>query len=161
MTATITEIHYGIVTDNRDDEQRGRIRVACATLVPDGTDWPEWVDPVFPYLSSSDQQNATGGWFFVPDIGVAVELEVTVSSDRDETPGATILDANDIKWRSCSFSRGSDSIADDFKTNYPNRRGFVTGAGHKLVFDDTAGDPEVLLLQSNEDGNTFLDFDQN
>jgi hypothetical protein len=159
--ATIREKHYGIVTDNVDDEQRGRVKVTCATLCPDGSEWPDWVEPVFPYLSSSDKVSSDGGWFFIPDIGVVVELEIAISSPRDETAGATSFDSNDIRWVSCAFARGSDTIADDFIQNYPNRRGYKTGAGHALIFDDTPNDPEVKLLQVNADGNTFLDFDDN
>jgi hypothetical protein len=157
---THSEVHIGIVTDNNDPEQRGRIRVRCDTLAGADTEWPDYIEPVFPYLSG-DGQNATGGWFFVPDVGVAVEIEITTTAPRDETVAAITLDAPAIRWRACAFAQGADAISDEFKTNYPGRRGFVTGAGHGLVFDDTADDPEIKLFQTNSDGSTtFLDFDQ-
>jgi hypothetical protein len=157
---THTEIHIGIVTDNNDPEQRGRIRARVDTLAGSDTELPDYIEPVFPYLSG-DGSNATGGWFFVPDIGVAVEIEITTTAPRDETVAAITLDAPAIRWRACAFAPGGDTISDEFRTNYPSRRGLVTGAGHGLIFDDTEDDPEIKLFQANSDGSTtFLDFDQ-
>lgn len=159
-TGTHSEVHIGIVTDNNDPEQRGRIKARVDTLAGSDTELPDFIEPVFPYLSG-DGQNTTGGWFFVPDVGVAVEIEITTTAPRDETIAAITLDAPAIRWRACTFAPGADTISDEFKTNYPGRRGFVTGAGHGLIFDDTEDDPEIKLFQTNADGSTtFLDFDQ-
>lgn len=153
------EVHVGVVTDNVDPEQRGRIRVRCDTLAGTDTELPDFVDPVFPYLAG-DGQTTTAGWCFIPDVGVAVELEIATSSPRDETTGAISFDAPAIRWRACVFARGGDTVSPEFIQNYPNRRGIVTGAGHALIFDDTANDPEVKLSQANADGTSFLDFDE-
>lgn len=152
------ELHYGIVTDNADPEMRGRIKVKCGTLVPDDTDLPDWVEPSFPYLSSSDQNKTDGGFFFVPDIGVVVELETTGGSERDEVPGQASIDAPDVRWRACVWAHGTDELPSDFQTNYPLRRGIKTSLGHMLLFDDTEDSSLVRLLQHNEDGESFLDF---
>jgi hypothetical protein len=166
IAGTTKEIHYGLVVANDDEEKRGRLRVASGTLAGsddqgDPIELPDWIEPVFPYLSSEDDQGATGGWFFVPDVGVTVELEINIQSPRDEAVGQISLDAADIRWRACIFAPAKDSLHEDFDTNYPNRRGIVTGRGHQLIFDDTEGDEEVRLLQVNEHGNSFLDFDEN
>jgi hypothetical protein len=153
------ELHYGIVTDNVDPEMRGRVKVKCGTLVPDDTEWPDWIEPTFPYLSSSDQNKTDGGFFFVPDIGVVVELDVAASSERDEVPGQASIDAPDIKWRACVWAHGADELPSDFQTNYPNRRGIKTSLGHFLLFDDTEDTPLVRLLQHNGEGETFLEMD--
>jgi len=149
MSGTFREIHYGIITDNADDERRGRVKVKCRTLLPDDTEWPDWIEPVFPYLSSSDQQKATGGWLFIPDIGIVVELEVVASAQRDEQRGAASFQIPDIRWRACVWSRGGDEMPEEFTTNYPNRRGFKTGRGHLLIFDDTDGAELVRLAHSS------------
>jgi hypothetical protein len=162
-SATIYEVHQAIVTDNVDPEQRGRIKVQCSTLVENDQELPDFVDPVFPYLSSSDQQTTNGGWFFVPDIGTIVELEVASDSPRDETPGAISFDAPNIRWRAQILASGADTVGSEFLgDNYPNRRGVQTALGHALVFDDTDNDPEVKLQWSDGQGGfSFLDFDEN
>lgn len=158
MSGTFREYHVGIVVDNADPEKRGRVKVECGTLLAAGVALPEWVEPTFPYLASASQNAVNAGWMFVPDVGVAVEIELSSGTTRDEVPGMVSFDAGAIKWRACLFAHGKDEIHSEFQDNYPNRRGIVTAAGHALVFDDTDGDPEVKLLQTNAQGNSFLDF---
>ena len=164
MSGTFREIHIGIVTDNDDPEKRGRLKVASASLVGiDGNlnplEWPDFIEPVYPYLASSDDNVSNAGWFFVPDIGVAVELEVAVSGPHDETPGMTSIEAPDIRWRGCLHAHGVDGFPADFVgDDYPNVRGIQTKAGHHILFNDVK--PEVRLLQVNADGNSFLSFDE-
>lgn len=161
-TATVFEVHPAIVTDNVDPEQRGRIKVTCETLVETGTELPDWVDPAFPYLASSDQQTTTAGWFFVPDIGCVVEVEVASDAPHDEVPGAISFDAPQIRWRAAILARDDDTVGSEFLENYPNRRGIQTGLGHAIVFDDTDNDPEVKLQWSDGAGGfAFIDFDEN
>ena len=166
VRATIRETHIGIVTNNEDDEQRGRIKVACATLMGvdtnlDPLEYPDFIDPIFPYLASSDGEASDAGWFFIPDVGVLVELELTVSSPGDDTTAETSIDANAIRWRACIPAKGVDSVAEDFKTNYPNRRGWKTGRGHLFFMDDTEDDEKISCQQVNKDGFSFWDFDKN
>lgn len=158
---TVKEIHVGIVEDNNDPEQRGRIRVRCDTLVGFQTTFPDYIDPVFPYLAGNGEK-ATGGWFFIPDPGTKVELEITSTHPHDETFGGISVDAPQIRWRACVFAASVDDINEEFRgDNYPNRKGIVTRDGHGLIFDDTPGDPEVKLFQANDAGTSFLAFDEN
>lgn len=161
MGANAREIHVGIVVDNVDPEKRGRVMVECATLAAEGTTLPDWVEPVFPYLAAADgETSSNGGWCFVPDIGIAVELEITNTSPRDESPGAISLDAPDIRWRACLFALGADELGSEFSgDHYPHRRGIQTRSGHALVFDDFPGAEEVKLQRRVGDAYTFLDFD--
>ena len=46
--STLRETHIGIVVDNRDPEQRGRLRLACASYMGVDSDdnpkeYPNWV----------------------------------------------------------------------------------------------------------------------
>jgi len=131
--------------------------------VETGTELPDFIEPAFPYLASSNQQNTTAGWFFVPDIGCVVEIEVAADAPHDETPGAISFDAPQVRWRAAILARDDDVVGDEFLgENYPNRRGFQTGLGHALVFDDTSNDPEVKLQWSDGVGGfSFIDFDEN
>lgn len=157
---SIKEYHIGIVVDNADPEQRGRIKVRCDSLMGLDVSLPDFIDPVFPYIGG-DGLKGTAGWFFVPDIGVKVEIEITSSAHHDETFGSATVDSPDIKWRACVVAPGTDSINSDFLgDNYPSRRGIITNAGHGILFDDTSGDPEVKIFQVNDFGTSFLNFDE-
>lgn len=144
------EIHHGIVTDNEDPEKRGRLRVKCATLVKGDGELPFWVEAVYPFLSSSEDEKSNGGWFFTPNIGVIVELQVGVTSGHDELPGFTAMVAPQVKWRACLSARGSDVLDDLFKEHYPHRRGISTARGHALLFDDHDG---TLTLMTRDSAN--------
>jgi len=154
------EIHYGIVTDNLDEEKRGRLKVQCGTLVPVEGELPQWVEPLYPFLSSSDNETSDGGWLFIPDIGVVVELRIIVSSPNDERGGFSAMAAPNIRWQACASSRGSDVVPELFQTNYPARRGVTTARGHVLMWDDTAKMEKLELSMAHGEGKTnFLSMD--
>lgn len=160
MGSTTREYHTGIVTDNADPEKRGRLKIQCGTLLQQGVELPDWVDPVFPYLASGNGNTTVAGWMFVPDIGVVVEVELSSTSTLDEVPGMISFDAGNIRWRACIFAQGKDVVHPDFLENYPNRRGIITGAGHQLLFDDTDGSLLVQLLQKNATNDNLYLMDK-
>jgi hypothetical protein len=116
------EEHIGIITDNNDPDKRGRVSVECPTIV--AGDSLEWTEPEFHFIDSSK----TAGAFFVPNIGSQVVISIE-SEDDSEVMGL------DARWKCAVYP--IDKVPDVFKENYPNRRGWVTGAGHILYFDDT------------------------
>jgi hypothetical protein len=159
---THIERYIGFVVDNNDPERAGRLTIQCDQLFgEDGTF--AWVEPVFPFLAS-DGSKSIGGWFFVPDIGAAVEIEVNVSSPRDDTFALVSFEAPEYRWRDCPLlpgrtGGGGDAVADEFLTDsYPLRRGITTAVGHALVFDDVTREVK-LQAATSDDGFTFLDFD--
>lgn len=146
--------HYGIVLDNKDHEaedlndglMRGRLKVQVDTLLVGDEDGTEaefglWADPAFPFTG-----NEGSGWFFVPPIGAEVELEY----DTDE-----LGSLQDLRWVAGIYSDEND-IPEQFKINYPERRGFRTPGGHMLMFDDTDG--SHLMTLSSPAGQ-FVNFD--
>ena len=153
----VKETHKATVVNDRDPDKQGRIRIASATLM--GTDengealeWPEFIPPKFPALFSSDGEKADAGIFFVPSVGVVVEVELNVASSYDQVPGQTALTDPDMKWVSCVLVKG-DSIPEEFKTNYPRRMGWKSRSGHILMFDDSDRVDGVLeLLHRNGSG---------
>jgi len=107
----------------------------------------DWIDPCFDW-----------GWFYVPDVGEQIEIEVVSGSDRDEVPGQAFLEAPNFRWRGKRFydpERPLDQggpktpINEAFKTNYGKRRGFATPGGHILIFDDTPGLETITLTWKN------------
>lgn len=144
------------VTKNDDPDKRGIIQVSCVELMGDeeGACLID-VEPAFDW-----------GWFYVPDIGEIVEIEVIEGSSDDEQFGQTSIDGLDLKWRCVRYPglEGDDPrpVNEDFTSkNYGKRRGFATPAGHVFMFDDTEGDESISLKWQNKDGeNSFLNFDK-
>lgn len=120
------EEHIGIVRDNDDPDQRGRLKVECPTIVT-GEVMSGWIDPEFEFVDSS--QNAGSMW--IPNIDS--QVVVTIESDR-----AAGVNGLDPRWKCQLYPIGT--VPEEFKTNYPNRRGWVTKEGHTLIFDDTEDD---------------------
>lgn len=152
-----TATYFATVTFNQDPEKRGRIRVACVGLMGDeDAEIPIDVDPVHDW-----------GWFYIPDIGETVEIEVIEGSSEDEQKGQMSIDNLDIKWRS-SRTYGNEEtdtptpINTDFtSTNYGKRRGFATPMGHVFMFDDTENSEQVSMKWQNASGeNCFFAMDK-
>lgn len=149
------EKHWGIVTDNDDPQKRGRLTIQCDT-VAEG-DVLEWIEPSFHFTDSG--QDIKAGAFWVPNPGTIVEVEVESSDDG--------LQSNDLdpRWKCCLYP--DNAVPDVFKENYPQRRGWVTRAGHILYFDDTRDNfsfyyehPSGTKITVDNDGNIRLDTDQ-
>lgn len=138
------ETHPAIVTANNDDQKRGRIRVACAELLGDlDADLPMWVEPIPDW-----------GWFYVPDVGETVEIEViSGNAELDESFGQASIDALDVKWRGARFygdqqgdGQQPTPVHPGFTGDtYGKRRGFATPFGHTFIFDDTDGSQTIIL----------------
>jgi len=150
------------VTKNDDDDLpgQGRIFVTCAELMGDETtEYPESIPVAHDW-----------GWFYVPDIGEEIEIEVLLSDDQDEqgmVAAAAFTEQGEVRWRGVRFqSADSDGITsksvprpiDPLFTskNYGKRRGFSTPQGHVFLFDDTEDDKQIILTwKKTKDGTDF------
>jgi hypothetical protein len=140
----VWEKYDATVTVNEDDENRGRIRVACVGLLGDEEiELPMWVEPVLEW-----------GFFLIPNVGETVEIEAAVSSDEDEINGQFSIDNLDIRWRgkrSYTIDEPENEnieptpIHPDFLSNYGRRRGFSTPHGHIVMFDDDPKNPTLQI----------------
>ena len=164
--STIRERHIGIVTDNGDDEKRGRIRVASASLMGVDTEgepleYPVWIEPAFPHLLVSDETSGVvdSGFFYVPNVGTTVEFELTVSSSVDKSFGQSSIGNPDPRWVACLLLPG-DELSPDFTENYPNRFGWRSRKGSILLFDDT-DEKETVVLRGPDVGgsNSSITFE--
>ncbi len=145
----ITERYPATVTANNDDEQRGRIKVACAQLLGDeDTELPMWIEPVFDW-----------GWFYVPDVGETIDVIIITGSDDDESYGQMSIDNLDIHWDGNRYftdqapeneNTAPTPVHPDFIESYGKRRGFTTPNGHVFMFDDTADAQTIQLTWSKE-----------
>lgn len=148
---TVRETHIATVVDNNDPEKRGRLLVASASLlgVDDGgeaVEFPNWVEPVFPVLVTDNDGEVVGGIFYIPGIGSTIELEIASGSAFDQIVGQSMSTSPDPRWRAQLLQVG-DIVPDEFVTNYPNRAGWLTRSGHLLMFDDSGGDGNKLVLR--------------
>jgi len=141
-----TETYSATVTANNDDEERGRIRVACAGLMgDDDADLPMWVEPLLDW-----------GWFLVPDVGEIVDIEVVAGTDLDEQFGQASIDNLDIKWKGPRYYGNTEAdeptvVHPSFTgDHYGKKRGFATPFGHVIVFDDTADAPKITISWTSE-----------
>lgn len=145
------ENHMAIVTDNEDLEFRGRLKVRCQTLVGADYQLPDWVDPASPVFTTKK-----GGGFFIPEVGATVEITVTVSDSMDDMPNERFLSNPAIKWHMVPPTAGDGSpmpVPALLRTNYPNRRGFVTPSGHAVILDDESRD--LIIIGSGGGTVTF------
>jgi hypothetical protein len=148
---TLQETHFGLVTDNNDPEKRGRLKVKSQSLTGADYELPDWIEPSGNLYASK----SNGATLFVPAIGSTVELVADVhDTDFDDMPNERFLDNPAMKWRAATLSTqdGPMPLPADLLTNYPERRGIVTPAGHTLIFDDSSGE---LIIKSKA-GSTMV-----
>ncbi len=134
------------VVDNADDEERGRIRVACVELMgDDDSDLPMWIGPILDW-----------GWFYVPDIGEIVDIEVAIGRDDDEQNGQSSINNLNAKWRGQRYYGNSEgdepTVIHEFFTgdHYGKKRGLSTPFGHVIMLDDTADAPKITITWTSE-----------
>lgn len=100
----------GLVLDNRDPLQRGRIRIDHPLLGE-----TVWVN----YLRTPSSFN-------IPSIGDVVYVECDVGEGTHPVAWGNIVTGNDTDIE----------IPDTFKRDIPTNRGFFTPGGHLIEFDD-------------------------
>jgi len=142
------EYHIGIVTRNVEkasgktsaeqtssvsaDTLRGGVYFEANTLL-DG-EYPLPADPPF----------GTIGQFWVPEVGDSLLIELDEELDN---PRPRVL---------ASWYNPDTPLDDEFKINYPNRKGWITRARHQFLFDDTLNEELVRLRHT---GGTGFDID--
>ncbi|HEX8073049.1 MAG TPA: phage baseplate assembly protein V [Pyrinomonadaceae bacterium] len=113
--------YSGIVTDNLDPEQLGRVKVSVPAIFPD--DDPQWARPVLPY-----------GHFFVPDIGHKVWVEFE--------GGDTGLPL----WTGLQYVPGE--WPQEASVSPPQRRLIKSAAGHILLLNDKSGQEGIEIISN-------------
>jgi len=121
--------HYGkyrgLVTDNADPENLGRLKARVARLL--GEEETGWALPAFPYGGAAEQ-----GLFAMPDVGAGVWIE---------------FEEGDLSypiWSGTWYSTGS--IPEGAQ---PGQKVLKTKSGHKLILDDDAGTIEITDSNGN------------
>lgn len=137
----------GVVVRNDDPEERGRAQIYVSRNMGDAQ-IDVWVDPVL--VGSGPDR----GMFWPAEVGDFVW--VFFDNGRANLPIAYMGG-----WKTLTSGKGKLSSEFSYKTQTgangqktvigPDRRGFITRAGHRLVFDDTVGDEAVSLVWHQPD----------
>lgn len=118
------------VESNEDPSKSGKIKVSMADM--DGQEYSEWIEPIFP-----------ADWIAIPEPGDSVEVVMPEDNqDLIEFP-------DEVRYRG-QILTDSEPVPDEFKENYPYRKGLKTTAGHIIICDDKAGTVSVTNGKSGD-----------
>jgi hypothetical protein len=131
-----TSTTKGRVTSIDDPAKAGRVKVAIQEM--DGNEYATWVRP-----------SLTPGWVAMPEVGQTVELEMPEGDDIVEF-------SDEVRYKGRILD-GANPVPEDFRDNYPKRRGFRSPAGHFLLFDDDDG--IVLTVGASGSSNIGVTID--
>lgn len=156
-------VAIGVVTDNKDPEKLGRIKLSFPWRGED--DQSEWARVAAPMAGKER------GFFFLPE----VDDEVLVAFDRgdisqpyvigslwngkDKPPETNSDGKNNIrKIRSRS---GHEIIFGDDHENKKEKLEILTKAGHKIVLDDSDGGEKIEIIDKAGSNSICIDSAQN
>jgi uncharacterized protein involved in type VI secretion and phage assembly len=126
----------GIVTDNVDPDELGRIRVKYPVLPDMPESW--WARLIMPMAGRER------GWMTIPE----VDDEVLVGFMHGSFTDAIVLG---------SLYNGKDTPPYANEDGDNNLRVFYSRSGHRLVFDDTDGEERIELNLHNDEIRVLFD----
>ncbi len=129
-------VEVGIVTNVKDDQKLGRVKV-CFPRLP-GKPESDWVRVVQPAAG------AGRGFYWLPE----VNDEVLVAFERGEAHRPYVVGA---LWN------GKDKPMKDAYTDENTTRMIQTKSGHQIIFDDKK-DAEKIII-ADKSGNRTMTFD--
>jgi uncharacterized protein involved in type VI secretion and phage assembly len=118
-------LHYGIVTQNKDDQGLNRIKVRLPWLDKGDTDQTHWAQLMTP------QEGDKFGWYTLPDVEDAVVV-MFIQGDMSQPV---------IMGGAWSKPDNSPEPNEDGKNNF---RGYRSRSGHRLILDDS-GKTKVVI----------------
>lgn len=159
----INGVVTGIVTDNRDPEGLGRVKVRYPWLSEDNeSDWTK----VMSFMSGNER-----GGFFLPEVNdeVLVAFEHgdinypyvlgALWNSQDRPPETNSDGQNNIrKIRSRS---GHELIFNDDNTARQEKIEIHTNAGHRIVLDDSSGQEKIEIVDKTGNNKMTIDSVQN
>jgi uncharacterized protein involved in type VI secretion and phage assembly len=114
--------YSGIVTDNDDPEQRGRVKVQVPSVLQDVE---AWARPCLPY-----------GHFFIPPVGTQVWVEFEAG------------DPNYPIWVGVWYL--VDQVPEEAKISPPDNRVIQTASGHTIQIMDQDGEEKIVIKHKDD-----------
>lgn len=141
--------YYGpyraIVVDNKDPEQKGRIQVSCVRARLGGDNgiwlWPMMHGAGITNRYTAGQQNACG-IFWPPEIGEAVWIHF----DNGD-PVKPLCYIGGWYGGETKSELHKDILPD--ANGAPNKRGFISPGGSKIIFNDSSGSEQIIIEHTN------------
>lgn len=128
----------GIVTDNKDPDMRGRIKVELPSLFGDGVEHTAWVEP-----HGFNNAGQDHGEFFPPYVDDVVDVWFENG------------DINYPFYKGGSYAE--DELHEAFKASYPFVKGWILDSGQKILFDETDGKLQIRIENGDSGGFIVLD----
>lgn len=163
QSGQIQGVVIGIVTDNKDPEEMGRVKISFPWRGE--TDQSEWAR-VATLMAGNDR-----GLFFLPE----VEDEVLVAFDRgemrhpyvvgtlwngvDKPPETNTDGKNNI--RKIKSRSGHEIIFTDDHEQKKEKVEIHTNAGHKILLDDSSGEEKIEIVDKTGNNKMIFDSAQN
>lgn len=122
--------YRGFVSDNRDPERRGRLKLRVPSVLADQI--TDWALPCFPFGGQAD-----AGWFLAPEIDAQVWVEFEEG------------DLHRPIWTG-AFWQSRDDVPAESALETPTTRLFKTPGGHLLQFDDKDGEEQIILKHTRD-----------
>ena len=135
----VYEAVIGIVTDNKDPQKLGRVKVKVPILSEDDTTY--WA-PIVMFGASKNR-----GWFFIPE----VDDEVLVMFEHGDVHRPLVMGA---LWN------GKDKPPDNNSDGKNDRRVIKSRAGSRVMFDDSDS-PKVVIEDGGGKGRITFDSANN
>ena len=139
-SSRVYEPVIGVVTDNKDPDKLGRVKVKLPVLSNNDTTY--WV----PLAMLGASKNR--GWFFIPE----KDDEVLVLFEHGDLDRPLVIGA---LWN------GKDKAPDDNKDGKNNRRVIKSRAGSRIVFDDSSDTPQIVIEDGAGKGRITIDAKNN
>lgn len=127
-SAKMFGVEIGIVTNNKDDQKLGRVKVMFPRLP--NTPESDWIRVATP-IAGPDR-----GFYWIPE----VQDEVLVAFERGESSRGYVI--------GCLWS-GKDKPPKDGPNDKNDIRQIKTRSGHKITLDDTKGAEKIVIADKS------------